>query len=113
MNYMLFLPLVAGLEPQLTVSDSSFVLGSNTGLNSKLAGLEATAATPFRGFAAMLNFAPLAQMVREYEADSPTAVTIGDKSLADAISEKIFSLFATLVDHDGTLVGRWTIRLNP
>ena len=116
-NYVLALPLLPGVEPQLTVSDKNFVLSTHTGLNNKMLALESSPAVPFCGFAARVNFAPLAQLMLEREANSPTSLRVGvngcDKSPWEIVRESVSSVSATQVENSGVVSFRWCIQLAP
>lgn len=108
-SYMLVLPLFPGFEPQLTVSDKSFVLGTSSSLNNKMLTLESSSGIPFCGAAARVNFAPLAQALREINSLSSYGQHSKCKSPLDLVSETVSDITGVIVVHDGTMVSQWSI----
>lgn len=108
MNYTLFLPMLPlQAQPQLTVSDKSFVLSTHTGLCSKVTAQENAAPVPFRGAAVRLNLATLGRLLGDEAANSPTNTFVCRSPLHRLFGGKSGAISATLVEQDGNLILRW------
>lgn len=101
-SYMCFIPgLVLG-EPQLTVSDKSFVVGNSSQLSDKLVSLAEGTGKPFRGVAFHLNLPALMEQIRNCSS-SPTSIFVNG----------VQSVSVTQTDNDGVMCDQWRIILEP
>lgn len=81
MGYSVFHPFVAmaGMEPQLLVSDSSFVLSTKSSQGEKFAASRSGNGMPFAGVVASLQFAPIARSIQAAGGDSSDFREVADK----------------------------------
>lgn len=99
-SYMLVLPLMVGMEPQVAVNDKSFVLSSSTELNSKLADVPADG-VPFCGAVIMLQKAPMAKYLSRVCGPEYARLLRGNAKL-----------YIVYTVQDGTMVGRGLMEYN-
>lgn len=103
-NYALLLPLpFPALEPQLTVSDKSFMLGTSTALCDKMLSLGESPGVPFRGCAAKIQIAPLMRVLQTW---LPNPAVCG----AGKLPEGDVTLVST--DHEGAIISQYRVHLN-
>lgn len=103
-NYALMLPIPSlKLEPQLTVSDKSFVLSTNTVLGDKVLSLVESSAVPFRGFAAKLKFSTLAHVVQALTQE-PTPL--------NEVQKRVSGITVVSTDYDGAIISQYRVHLN-
>ena len=96
-NYVLALPMLAGVQPQVTVSNEYFVAGSSSALNKQMFSGSANS-MPFRGVAGVVRFAPIVKYINNM---------CRDASACTAPMSKVDAIYYAASENDGM----FTIRI--
>lgn len=100
-SYVLALP-IPEVAPQITVSDKSMILGTNTALNKKLITLANEPAVPFHGAVMSVNYSSFVHGVKDDEDGSAKPSPLLIKSVSGVMTDK-----------DGLFLSNWNIEIQP